>query len=341
MAADNGNTRIKRRDFMSVGLNTVAGIGIGGIAGVLLTNFLRRDKPNRDNPFEYDIDSFKQIDPVLRTYSETGLIPLCFQDVYGIAVDGDDNIYVTGDNTVLIMKRDGELMTAVPTAETALSLDVDSNGDIYLAMTDHIEIFDRAGNRKSQWDTAGRDAMLTSIKVTDEFVFAADAGNRIVRKFDKRGNEVLKIAGKNESRDIPGCVVPSRFFDVTVDPDGFIWVVNPGRHSLENYTPEGDLRASWGEYSMKVDGFCGCCNPSHITIMDDGKFITSEKGIPRVKVYDRLGNLEAVVAGPDQFTEGTVGLDLTKDSEGRILVLDPKRMMVRIFEKNTPGGARS
>ena len=341
MANDSGNKRINRRDVMRVGLNTLAGIGIGGVSGVLLANVLRRDKPVRDNPFEYDIDSFKQIDPALRTYSETGRIPLCFQQTFGVAADGDDNIYVAGDNTILIMKHDGELMTAVPTAETALCLDVDNNGDIYLAMNDHIEVFDRSGSEKAQWEQVGRDAMLTSIDVTDKFVFVADAGNRIVRKYDKRGNEVLRIAGKDERRDIPGCIVPSRFFDVTVDPDGFIWVVNPGRHSLDNYTPEGDLRTSWGEYSMEIDGFCGCCNPGHITILDNGKFITSEKGIPRIKVYDRLGNLEAVVAGPDQFLEGTEGLDLTKDSEGRIIVLDPKRMMVRIFEKNNPGASRS
>ena len=85
---------------------------------------------------------------------------------------------------------------------------------------------------------------------------------------------------------------------------------------------------------MEIEGFCGCCNPSHFTILNDGKFVTSEKGIARVKVYNRLGILESVVAGSDQFIEGTVGLDLAVDSENRIYVLDPVKKMVRIFEKN-------
>ena len=87
---------------------------------------------------------------------------------------------------------------------------------------------------------------------------------------------------------------------------------------------------------MDIEGFCGCCNPSHITILDDGKFVTSEKGIPRVKVYNRLGTLESVVSGPGQFLEGTEGLDLARDSNGTIYVLDPMKKAVRIFEKKNP-----
>ncbi len=254
-----------------------------------------------ENPFEYNIESYKTIDPELLHYTETNLIPICFQEVSGIALGIEGNIIVTGDQSVLIMKPDGQALSTISTNETANCVHVDENGDIYLGMNDHIEIYDSDGTKKSQWESLGENALITSIASSEDFVFAADAGNRIVLKYDKRGNILLKIAGKDESRDIPGCVIPSSFFDVSIDPDGFLWVVNTGRHSLENYTFDGDLRTSWGIYSMDIEGFVGCCNPTHITILEDGKFITSEKGIARIKVYNRLGNLESVVAGPDQF----------------------------------------
>jgi hypothetical protein len=82
---------------------------------------------------------------------------------------------------------------------------------------------------------------------------------------------------------------------------------------------------------MDIEGFCGCCNPTHFAFLPDGSFVTSEKGIPRVKVYDRLGRLAAVVAGPDRFREGVQGLDLAVDQTERILVLDPARRAVRVF----------
>ena len=291
----------------------------------------------QENPFEYNIEYFKHIDPELLKYTEIRQIALSFQQVSGIAVDFEDNIYVTGDERVLIFNNDGQLQSTISTSQTPLCLDVDKNGDVYLGMKNHIEVYNRDGIKKAQWEDVGVKTLLTSIEITDEYIFAADAGNRIIRKYDKSGNYLLKIGEKDESKDIPGCIIPSPFFDVDIDPDGFLWVVNPGRHSLENYTPDGDLRSSWGVFSMTIEGFCGCCNPTHITILNDGKFITSEKGIARIKVYNRLGNLESVVAGPDQFSKGTVGLDLAADSQGRIYVLDPMKKTIRIFEKNNPG----
>jgi len=62
--------------------------------------------------------------------------------------------------------------------------------------------------------------------------------------------------------------------------------------------------------------------------------VTSEKGIPRIKVHNQLGEMISVVAGPDQFAEGTVGLDLAVDSAQRILVLDPKQKLVRVYAKD-------
>ena len=44
------------------------------------------------------------------------------------------------------------------------------------------------------------------------------------------------------------------------------------------------------------------------------------------------GDFKSVVAAPSQFDAGTAGLDLAVDSNDRILVLDPSRKQVRIFE---------
>jgi hypothetical protein len=84
---------------------------------------------------------------------------------------------------------------------------------------------------------------------------------------------------------------------------------------------------------MQIEGFCGCCNPSHLAILADGSFVTSEKGLPRVKIYNRLGQLVSVVAGPEQFDDDAVGLDLAIDSDNKIFVLYPKKKTVRVYEK--------
>ena len=82
---------------------------------------------------------------------------------------------------------------------------------------------------------------------------------------------------------------------------------------------------------MQLDGFSGCCNPSHIALLSNGSFVTSEKGIERVKIHLPSGDYRCVVAGPEQFEAGTVGLDLAVDSRDRIFVLDPMRSRVMVF----------
>jgi hypothetical protein len=290
-------------------------------------------KKEGENPFEYNIENFKKSEKNLIHYAEVNQINIDLQNVYGIAIGPEDKIYVSSGDSVLILNKDGSIHSSIKTPGTAHCLYVDVNQDLYLGIKDHIEVYDKKGAKKAHWESLGENAIITSIAISEENIFVADAGNRIVWKFSKSGDKLARIGEKNKVKDIPGFVIPSPYFDVAVDPDGFLWVVNPGRHSLENYTKEGNLRTSWGEYSMKVEGFCGCCNPTHITILDDGSFVTSEKGIARVKIYNRLGKLVSIVAAPEQFSEGTVGLDLAKDSSQRIYVLDPMKKAVRIFEK--------
>jgi len=83
---------------------------------------------------------------------------------------------------------------------------------------------------------------------------------------------------------------------------------------------------------MAMEGFCGCCNPSNFAFLHDSLFVTSEKAIERVKIYNPDGTFRCVVAAPGQFEEGTKGLDLAVDKQNRILVLDPVKKLIRVFE---------
>jgi hypothetical protein len=113
--------------------------------------------------------------------------------------------------------------------------------------------------------------------------------------------------------------------------------VNPGRYRIESYTRDGVFIKTWGFFSEAIEGFCGCCNPTHIALLSDGEIVTAEKEIVRVKVYGTDGALLGVVAGDELFEEKKIGLDLAVDSNDRILVLDPTERAVRIFESETGG----
>jgi len=118
-----------------------------------------------------------------------------------------------------------------------------------------------------------------------------------------------------------------------------LWVTNPGRHRVEAYAFDGSPRESFGESGAAIEEFCGCCNPTHLALLPDGRLVTSEKGLPRVKVMRPSGELDCVVAGGERLAAGVVGLDLATDAAGRVLVLDPKQRAVRVFAARDKGGA--
>ncbi len=294
---------------------------------------LFKNKESEKNPYDYNIGKLRQVDENLLCYTEISLIKPGFDSLHGLAIDNSDRVYVSGKNQIAIYKPDGSMEKTFPIQGTPLCLAIDENGDVYTGMTDHVEVFDNDGKLLSNWEILNEQVFITSIALDESSVFVADAGNKIVYHYERDGIFRNEIGGKDPEKGIPGFIIPSAYFDLAIGREGQLWIVNPGRHALEAYTPGGDLISSWSKTSMQEDGFSGCCNPSHIALLEDGKFVTSEKGIERVKIIDQSGEFVCLVASPTMIEEGTTGLDLAVDSHQRIFVLDPKRGVVRIFEK--------
>ena len=81
----------------------------------------------------------------------------------------------------------------------------------------------------------------------------------------------------------------------------------------------------------EIDGFNGCCNPAKFAFLPDGRFLTSEKGLVRIKVYSPSGEFESVVAAPSVFTEDGHAPDLAVDEQGNVIALDIDKKMIRFF----------
>jgi hypothetical protein len=282
--------------------------------------------------FTYDIDRFRDVDPKLIRYTRTFRFPVPKPEPRRIALGPDQRLRVAAGNTILTLDSNGGLLGTIAASSPVRSVALAPDGTLFAGIKDHLEVFDTESRRVATWDAPKGRPLLTGIAVAASDVFVADAGNRIVWRYDRSGKVLGRIGEKDEQRNIAGFVVPSPFFDVEFGPDGLLRVANPGRRLVETYTVNGDLEFSWGKAGAAIDAFCGCCNPCNLELLPDGRVVTFEKGLPRVKIYSARGELDCVVAAPSAFANPTednacencnyVGLDGAVDAKGNIFVLD-------------------
>jgi hypothetical protein len=330
------NRTITRRHFLK---ETAGGAGILAVTGGTIVASLGRARGasagKAPNPFAYDVDRLRKTDPKLVHYEQVGHFPGPNPEPRRIAIGPEDRLYIAAGNAVSVLDADGKRIQELALTTAARCVAVASDGTIYVGVRDHVEVFDPKGKRLAAWESPGKRTWLTGLAVGDNDVFAADAGNRVVLRYDKSGKLVGRIGEKSKERNVPGLIVPSPYLDVVLARDGLLRVNNTGRHRVEAYTAAGDLEFFWGKPTAAIEGFCGCCNPIGLAMLPDGRYVTCEKGLPRVKVYSPEGVFESVVAGPESFVENAKatsvkggedcrlgGLAAAVDSQQRIYVLD-------------------
>ena len=337
------NREVTRRGFLrGAGL-----MGVGGAVAALSSRWAGAAKPKADAPPApppaYALEKYRKTDPKLVHYELAGSLHAPHPEPQRLAFGPGEILFVTAGKFVTALDRQGETVMEFVMGEEVRCLAIAKDGAIYAGLRDHVEVFDKQGKRSAKWtkwNSPASKAWLASLAVGENDVFVSDAGNRLVWRFDRSGKVLGRIGEKDKARDIPAFVVPSPYFDLEIGLDGLLWVVNPGEHQIEAFTFDGKLEQRWGEPSFGIAGFCGCCNPSYFTRLPDGRFVTSEKGLARVKVYSTKGQFESVVAGPDAFPKyfenintTPIPMDIAVDAAGRVFVADTLGNEIRIYKR--------
>ena len=343
---------ISRRQFIKASARDAGILALGGAAFAAAARPALAASAGKDaNPFAYDIGRLRTTDPKLIHYEQVGHFKSPYPEPRRIAAGPDEHLYIAAGNYVSVLDRDGARVSEIALPGPARCVAVAGDGTVYAGLRDHVEVFDRNGQRVAAWESQGKRAWLSGLAVGDKDVFAADSGNRVILRYDRNGKLTGRIGEKNKDRNVPGLIVPSPYLDVKLARDGLLRVNNPGRHRVEAYTTGGDLEFFWGKPSAAIEGFCGCCNPVGLALLPDDRYVTAEKGLPRVKIYSKEGAFECVVAGTESFSENwqkcspsdctTGGLDAAVGSGGRIYILDVVESNVRIMARKKDAPAAS
>ncbi|MCX6905639.1 MAG: hypothetical protein NTW03_19600 [Verrucomicrobia bacterium] len=303
----------------------------------------------------------RKTDPALVHYELARSLPSPHAEPNRITFGPDGKLWVTAGKNVAALDKEGAKALEWTADQEITCLGMAADGVVHLGLRDHIELF-KNNQRLARWASPAKKAWLTGLAVGEKDVFATDAGNRTVYHFDRSGKLLGRIGDKDKARAIPAFSVPSPYFDLEIGGDGLLWVANPGLLQLQAFTFDGALRKKWGEPSFGIAGFCGCCNPSYFTRLPDGRFVTSEKGLNRIKVYSEEGKFESVVAGADSFpqyaekitadalptavdtargspaslawcAQGAIPMDVAADAGGQVYVADTLGNAIRIYRR--------
>jgi hypothetical protein len=315
----------KKLIYAFLGLITIIIVAI-----VVLDILGSRPEKRGDNPFSLNVDGLRDVDPELILYDETKNLKLQSGEYRGMDISGDQ-LFVISDNYLQGISTSGQELIKFILPESPRAVLVDGDR-VYIGFLNSVCIFSFEGDLLSAFQPINDSAVVTNMAIVGDYLFVADAGNRQVLRYTLEGELLGRFHGKRESDDNHGFIVPSANFDL-VNNDDELWVVNPGMHTLENYSESGELRGYWESLSMTIEGFGGCCNPARISVLPNGQFVTSEKGLIRVKIYNQSGKFAGVVAAPKKFDEGSYAPDIAVSDEGVIYALDFDRDMIRIFEE--------
>lgn len=291
----------------------------------------RSGRPGKSagNPFALDIEAYKTVDPVLVNYTETRNLRINLDVPSAINVF-KDTIYLAGDNKLLIIDPSGNLLKELTLDFHPVTFEVTTDG-FYLASTQSVYIVNKDGQITDEWEVTEDAVHITALAIAEDHLLVADAGNRKISRYTLDGDYIDAFDGKADEETSFGFIVPGPQFDLAINSDNELWVVNPGLHALENYSFDGRLRGHWEHAGVDPVGFSGCCNPAHIAFLSDGRFITSEKGLVRIKTYKPSGELDGVVAAPVKFNDNGQAPDIAADSMDNIYALDYDRKTIRMF----------
>ncbi len=290
----------------------------------------REVAPGRRGPgasFAFDSERFLQTDPALLIATETEPIPVPLAEPLNFRTGPGSRLYVVGDGRLITLQPDGTAgEIALDIEGTPRCVAVGMDGTVYVGVDDHVETFRATGEPLARWPVPAAGALLSEIAVAGDFAFVTDRRHGALYRYNTTDGEILE-----QHRGFT--IFSSPVLGVAATAGGTFWVANPGARELRHYSAEGQVLARWSRAGRDLDGFSGCCNPVSVAVLPGGNLLVSELHILRVKIIRPDGSLVGLVAGPDAFDPQTPHLNVGVDAEGRMLVLDPVRRQIRVFER--------
>jgi sugar lactone lactonase YvrE len=272
--------------------------------------------------------------------SSTNSRPLAQEGIqapHGIAIDSNDNMYLTDVNN-LVQKFDsnGELVIAFGSSGSGdgefndpHGIVVDPSENIYVVDTwnARVQKFDSNGNFIMKWGSEGGDdgqfQHPHDVAVDSHGnVYVGDYWNSNVQKFDSNGNFIMKwgangtadgqFLNKGDQEGVEG---------IDVDSSDNVYVADSGNARVQKFDSNGNFIMKWGSEGTSNGHFDYL---SGLAIDSDNNVYVSDEGLKNIQKFDSNGNfiMKWGSAGDEEDELDHIHY-IDVDSSGNIYVADP------------------
>lgn len=283
--------------------------------------------------FPYRTHALYAVDPRLVTHAEVAAWQVPVPLPAFLAVLPEGAVVVAGGRKAVRLDTNGVVQARFAwQGPNATAVAAAPDGHIFIGAENCVVVLATA-TPTAVWDSLGENARITGAAADSNQLWVCDAAQRVVWRFDYEGRLLGQLPPPGAPRE-QAFVVPSPSFAVATANDGCFWVTNPGRSQMQRHAADGRVLDLWARPGMTTPVFSGCCNPAFVALLPNGDLVTSEKKIPRVKIYAPDGTFRSVVA-PPSLLSGDAGRPVAADRNGRVFVLDGNR--IRVFVRKAEG----
>ncbi|HUX97608.1 MAG TPA: hypothetical protein VMV47_17880 [Bacteroidales bacterium] len=271
--------------------------------------------------------NYEKVDSMLKDqWLVNNIIESGKEKLKAVAVSENGNILLAGDSYIDCYDSDLKILWQKATDGEVTALAV-SKTKIFAAIGNYILVLGHAGENNAEWGPWDEKAFITSIAVNDNYVAFADAAGKSIFILDTDGN-LKQLIGKGDEQFI----VPSPYFDIAFGKNDTLYVANTGKLRVERRKTDGTLIDYFGEPGLAPDSFCGCCNPAHFAMLDNG-LVTAEKGVNRIKILDGKGRFIEYVSSVNKFLP-PVPLDIAVSPDGNLIyAANPADSKLYVFKR--------
>ncbi len=238
----------------------------------------------------------------------------------GVCVDAKDRVIAAGDKLVVVFDGEGKEAGRFETDFEAGAVAPGAGDSVWVASMSYkvpasVVQFDMQGKELSRLTLESDKAAVTGLATFGDEVFVGTSSSGSIGRYKdgKLVNVIGRAAGAR--RGLSTCC---GILDFCVDEQGYVSVAELGGHRVSVFDRDGNRIGTWGKEGRNAEQFTGCCNPVSIASLGKGRFVTSEKDVPRVKIYTGDEKVLEMCVDVNDIAKGCGQLDVAADSKGNI-----------------------